>query len=1120
MAQGYYRFPTIQGSTIAFVCEEDIWTVPAQGGVARRLTSGLAPSTSPLLSPDGKWLAFTGFEEGQPEIYLMPAVGGQPRRLTFLGASHCAPAAWNDIGLIFASNAFQPFSDRIHLYSMPITGGEPAQIPVGPAHAISFSAAGLQVIGRNTSDLTRWKRYHGGTAGQIWIDRSGSGDFQPLIHLNSDLACPMWLGDRIYFISDHEGVGNIYSCLPDGSGLQRHTHHEKFYTRNARSDGHSIVYHAGADIYRYDLSTGTQKKVLIKFHSPQNHRNRRFVEASTYLEDHSLHPKGHALACTARGRLFAFSNWEGPVLQLGELEDSSGTAIRYRLPNWLNDGERLIAVSDEGGEENFVIFSVIGAAAAESITGLDVGRTLTIRVNPQKDVIAFTNHRNELFSLDLVSRQLQKVDQSRNAPFNGFTWSPDGEWLAYCCSISLKVSVLRLWNASSGVITDVCHPLLEDASPSFDPSGRYLYFLSRRIFNPVYDNLLFDLSFPRGEKPYLVTLQKDLPSPFIPQSPLRPRPESLNSDPEPQQSGDSEPASSSTLAPDDSLASPADGETGDSSAKSEPSAVSKDTSSADKPKIQIDLEGIQDRMIPFPVDEARYGRIVALTEGMVILSSFPVEGALEEKSFTKEPQSKGRLWIYNFKNLDEDLLFDFVGDFQVARDAQTLAYTSGDRIRVVHVGEKPEEERRYERSTGWINLNRMRLQVFPGAEWRQMFREAWRLQRDHFWTPDMSSVDWTQVHDRYLPLVDRVSSRAEFSDLVWEMQGELGTSHAYEFGGDYRTQPHYPLGLLGATFYWNAEKNGWQIQHIVRGDPWDPDCDSPLAQAGVNLQPGAVITHINGRPLNQAFPPSQALVNQAHVEVLLTVIDPSSPNPRFLSVTTLSSEMPVYYRQWVESNRQHVHQVSDGKVGYVHIPDMGARGYAEFHRHFLAEFDHQGLIIDVRHNGGGHVSSLILEKLSRKRIGYGSSRWEQDPTPYPRESVLGPMVVLMDETTASDGDIFSHGFKLMGLGKLIGKRTWGGVIGIWPRHTLVDGSMTTQPEYSFWFKDVGWGVENYGADPDIEVENRPQDHARSLDVQLETAITEIIKLVTAEPPGLPDFGPRPNLSLPRLNNRG
>jgi len=230
--------------------------------------------------------------------------------------------------------------------------------------------------------------------------------------------------------------------------------------------------------------------------------------------------------------------------------------------------------------------------------------------------------------------------------------------------------------------------------------------------------------------------------------------------------------------------------------------------------------------------------------------------------------------------------------------------------------------------------------------------------------------------------------------------------------------------------------------------------------------------------------------------------------------------MPVYYRQWVESNRQHVHQVSGGKVGYVHIPDMGARGYAEFHRYFLAEFDHLGLIIDVRHNGGGHVSSLILEKLARKRIGYGSSRWEQDPTPYPRESVLGPMVVLMDETTASDGDIFSHGFKLMGLGKLIGKRTWGGVIGIWPRHTLVDGSMTTQPEYSFWFKDVGWGVENYGADPDIEVENRPQDHARSLDVQLETDVSEIIKLVTAEPPGLPDIGPRPNLSLPRLNNRG
>ncbi len=380
----------------------------------------------------------------------------------------------------------------------------------------------------------------------------------------------------------------------------------------------------------------------------------------------------------------------------------------------------------------------------------------------------------------------------------------------------------------------------------------------------------------------------------------------------------------------------------------------------------------------------------------------------------------------------------------------------------------------------------------------------------------MSQVDWVAIHDRYLPLVDRVCSRSEFSDLMWEMQGELGTSHAYEFGGDYRPEPSYWQGHLGADFEYDSKMDAWQITHIYQGDAWEPAADSSLTKPGINIKVGDHLISVNGRKLSHSLSPAAALVNLAWNEVLLGVSGKDGSEPRSVTVKVLASETPARYREWVEANRQRVHQATGGRVGYVHIPDMMGKGYAEFHRGYLAEVDREGLVVDVRFNGGGHVSALILEKLARRRLGYDTSRWGQVPVPYPPESVLGPMVALTNEHAGSDGDIFSHGFKMMKLGPLIGKRTWGGVIGITPSHPLVDGTLTTQPEFSFWFSDVGWGVENYGTDPDIEVDITPQDYARGFDAQLERAIEEIQKLLEANPPGLPEFPQKPSRALPKL----
>ena len=514
MTAGYYRFPTIHEDTVVFVCEDDLWTISANGGIARRLTANRGEVTRPSLSPDGQHLAFVGREEGQSEIFVMPAAGGPSRRLTYLGNSFCQTAGWTKDGqILFAHSAGQPFMRLQHLHTQDLAGNPPEPLNIGPARAISFGRGNSVVIGRNNNNPARWKRYRGGTAGQIWIDEQGDGQFRQLIDLQGNLDSPIWLGNRIYFLSDHEGIGNLYSCLPSGEELQRHTDHDDFYTRNASSDGRRIVYHAGADLFLFDPAHNRSTKIQVSFHSPQTQRNRKFVSASRYLGDWTLHPAGHAVAITTRGKPFTFASWEGAVVQYEPVNNA-----RYRLLEWLNDGERLIAVSDAGGEENFVIIQDDGNGLSEQLNldGLDIGRPLILKVNPKEDKILFTNHRYELLCLDLESKELTLIDRGKASRIAGCNWSPDGQWIVYSVSISLQVSVLKLWQAETREITVLTRPVLQDIEPVFDPEGKYIFFLSHREFDPVYDNMQFDLNFPRGMRPYMITLQEDLTSPFIP----------------------------------------------------------------------------------------------------------------------------------------------------------------------------------------------------------------------------------------------------------------------------------------------------------------------------------------------------------------------------------------------------------------------------------------------------------------------------------------------------------------------------------------------------------------------------------------------------------------------------
>lgn len=1091
---GYYRFPTIHHDTIVFVCEDDLWTVSASGGIARRLTSNPGQASLPALSPDGALLAFIGRDEGSPEVYCMPAAGGPAQRLTYLGA-HSWVVGWTPGGrdIVFASNTTQPFARQYQLYAIPHAGGELQLLPTGPAMSISFGPDGGMVIGRNTTDIARWKRYRGGRTGEIWIDPDGNGEWRRLIQLVGNVARPLWIGERIYFVSDHEGIGNLYSCLPTGEDLRRHTHHAEYYVRHPATDGTRIVYHAGADLFVYDPATNTTRFVPVEFHSPRVQRKRKFVDPTRYLQNYAIHPEGHSLAIISRGKPFSMANWEGAVVQ-----HADSTSVRYRLISWLHDGKRLVMVSDADGEDGIEIHHADAIAAPERLASLDIGRPVSMVPSPRKNEVALSNHRNELILVNLEVRTARVLDRSRFARIRGVAWSPDGNWIAYGFYDSQQTSLIKLCRVETGETFVATRPVLRDAWPAFDPEGKYLYFLSYRDFDPVHDSLHFDLGFPRAMRPCLITLQADLPSPFVP---IPPALKEKKPSPETNQNPDK------------------DDEAEQSEAKDEPEeeearAEDKSEVKSDGKAIRIDLDGITERVVAFPLAPGRYGQIRGI-KGKALFTTFPIEGTLGRPQSSGITPARGRLEMYDFEEQNHEVLVDGVDNFSVSRNARMLIYWSGNRLRVLKAGEKPKSNGAPSRKSGWIDLDRVKVSVLPQAEWEQMYREAWRLQRDHFWTEDMSGVDWQRVYQRYLPLLQRIATRSEFSDLMWEMQGELGTSHAYEMGGDYPPEPRYHQGFLGADFRYDPDTDSYRVTHIVQGDVWDEKTSSPLSRPGTGIKPDDRLVAINGRRLGRGLAPATQLVNQADNEVWLTFVNDANGTPRTISVRTLRSEAGLRYREWVETNRRMVHAATDGRVGYVHIPDMGPRGYAEFHRSYLAEVTREGLIVDVRFNGGGNVSQLILEKLARRRLGYDVPRWGE-PVPYPRESVLGPMVAITNEMAGSDGDMFSHAFKLMNLGPLIGKRTWGGVIGINVRDSLVDGGVTTQPEFSIWFQDVGWGIENYGTEPTIEVDIQPQDYVAGRDTQLDRAIAEIRKLLTDSPPDLPDFSQRPRLSLPTL----
>ncbi len=1050
---GYLSQPALSDTRLYFISEEDLWMVPLTGEKrAVRLTSGQGPIASPKVSPDGKTIAIASEEEGHCEVYLIPAEGGELRRLTFLGG-WSYPIGWLDHEtILFKSNA--KHAHRLQeFFTVKVSVGLEEPLLFGGGTHLSYSAEqNAVVLERNMlrSDPAYWKRYRGGTMGQLWVSLNGfDGEFKRLTGLGGNLSCPNLVKDRIYFLSDQSGLSRIYSCKLNGEDARLHAEsfQSEFYFRNLTCRGGHFAFQSAGDLFLFHSETDQIEKLDIQIRSDRVKGRRKTISAQNGFRNYSLQPQGEKILLEVRGKVLLMSHWAGPITQIGR-----DFSVRYKNPDWLPCGTKVLVVRDNGLEEELQVFSDRGEliqTLSGSVLDQGFGRIIHLKVAPRGNQVAFANHRNELIHVNLETGASRVIERNEFHLMTEFDWSPDSRFIAFPQSLAPNRLGIAIADLVDFKIHPVTTPLLEDFSPSFDPEGRYLYFISKRAFNPIYDDAVFDMTFAKSRVPMLIPLKKGQTLPFIKNSPL---PDSLLS-----------------LTP-------------------VPVRYS-------EVKCEIDFEGIEKRAFQFPVNEAKYTQIKGVGR-KVIWSYEPVEGAIEwTVPADSAPAAKAYVDCYDFDSGSFEYFGTGVTDFQVRYESGLRIIRSGNQLKVTKMADKPEGILGKEvpgPKTGVIDLSRAQVMVEPKEEWIHMYKDAWRQQKEYFWKENLNGVDWDSVYRRYEPILQKVSCRREFSDLIWELIGELGTSHAYEWGGDYRGVPVYAVGLLGADLKWNPDQGGYEIVRIHEGDRWKMNETSPLLLPGNDLAPGDVLLEIGGVRLSQEMHPQSATLNLAGKEAYLRFRRANSIQVEEGMIRLLKTEQNLRYRDWVNAKRARVKALSGGRLGYIHIPNMVGLGYAEFHRNFIQEIESEGLIVDVRFNGGGHISQLILDRLARKPLGRDDSRWLGSKT-IPYETPRKTVVAVTNEYAGSDGDIFSHTFKLRKIGKLVGTRTWGGVVGIWPRNHHIDGGLTTQPEFNSWFPDVEYSLENHGTEPDIQIHNPPHAVRKGEDPQLDAAILEAMK---------------------------
>ena len=1086
---GYLRTPDIHGDRIVFAAEGDLWTSSSDGSGVQKLTSHVGNESTPRFSPDGGTVAFSGSYDGNRDIYLVPAGGGEPRRLTW----HPGPdlmIGWDPAGDRVLFLSWRESAHRTpSLFAVPAAGGEPEKLPVG--YIASFDVdtdTGRYAFTRSSGGGT-WKRYRGGTAADIWVGDPKKGDFRQVTDFTGADFGPMWHGGRIYFLCDQGGTMNIWSMGPDGSDRKRHTDLGGWDARQASmGPGGRIAFTLAGDIHLFNPATGKEEKIDIDLPSERILTRKRYPDPASYVTWFDISPDADRLAVVSRGEIFSVPVEDGVTLPV-----THGSGAREKRPTFDPEGERLVYITDESGEERIVTADSWGRGDVKKLKKASGSNWLFPPLwSPDGTWIAYSDEDQVLYVMKAEGGSLREVDRSAYEEIRDYAWSSDGRWLAYAKTNDVEFGSIFIYDTKEDETHQVTSWTTSDRSPEWDPDGDYLYFLSDRDMNPLIGAQDFETVEFEMTRIYALLLREDVENPLVNDGGLPP-----DEDDEEEDEGDDE----------DDEEKEKDGKGKDGKGKKEGEGDDDDDDEEKPDPVEIDLDGLADRYIELPVKRGRYFGLEAAS-GKLFFTSMPVEGLSSDRGFGGDKEPRGKLMAFDWDEKEADLFLNGVSAYEVAPKADKIAIMKrrGD-LYVTGTGSAPKDL-----SDSKVSLDGMNIELDPRDEWRQIFHEAWRNERDFYWDAGMHGVDWEAIRDQYAALLPRLATREDLRDLIAEMIGELATSHTYVFGGDQgKSVPRVSTGDLGALL--EREGDAFRVTKIFRADPADR-LRSPLLEPGVGIGEGDYILAVNGVPFPPNEPLHASLENRADEDLLLTVNDkPSEEGARRVVVTPFGGRTAagLIYADWVRRNREYVAEKTDGKIGYIHIPDMGGRGLAQFDRWFYSQLDREGMVVDMRWNGGGFVSQLIVSRLARTPIMFGRARGG-DTWSYPSSLVNGPFVVLTNEFAGSDGDIGPSAVQLKQLGPVIGKRSWGGVVGIRGDKPLVDGGFLTQPEYAYWDGKSGWGMENRGVEPDMVVDNLPQELGRGIDAQLDRGIAEVLKLHKLRPPIKPDFEAAPDRS--------
>ena len=1087
------RFPDVYGDKVVFSYAGDLWTASTNGGAARRLTAHPGVEFFAKFSPDGKWIAFPGQYDGDEQVYVIPADGGEPKQLTFYPARGPLPARWGYDNQVYGwspdgkSILFRSLRDSFELghnrlYTVSVDGGPATALPMPQSGAGDFSPDGKKLAYSPLfRDFRTWKRYEGGWAQDLYIYDLASNNTTQITNNPRADRDPMWIGDKIYFTSDRDGTNNLYLYETPSKQTRQLTHSKTWDVRWPSSDNQSlIVYELDGELHIFDTRNAQDKKISITVPDDGLSKRPSRVSAANLIESFDLSPKGERAVMVARGDVFSVPIEKGATRNL-----TNSSSAHDKWGTWSPDGRKIAFVSDRSGEDEIYLVNQDGSGKLEQLTSNGQCMRYAPEWAPDSKRIAFSDKDGKLYILTLDDKKIVEIADEKRGQLRDYTWSADGGHLAFTMNNAAFFRAVYVWSVADSQVRRVTDDFFNHYSPAWDPDGNYLYFLSDRDYAPLIGANEFNYALTRQGSIYALTLRKDVKHPFPPESDEVTLAPEGSAESKPAAAGAPPPSPAPGAAPPPVAAgfSPA-------SQESKPAAPSKEEPKK-KDYIKIDFDGIEGRVSRVPLDADNYFGLAAI-KGHIL---FARGGSF---FYGRDSETQPSLRIYSIKERKETTVAERIGGYAISADGSKALVRSGPEFKLYDLPVRGVPAPKTLATRG-LMVDRV-----PAEEWAQIFDEVWRRYRDFFYVKNMHGYDWKALHDQYKSLLQYVGHRSDLNYVMGEMVAELTVSHAYISGGDWQIPARPQVALPGARFALDSASGRYKITKVFRGQNEEDRYRSPLTEVGMDVKEGEYLLAVDGEELKAGEDPYRLFLNKADRTVTLTINGkPSLDGARKVTYRPVTTEESLLYLDWVNTNREKVDKLTGGRVGYMHIPDMGANGIREFIKWFYPQIRKEGFVIDVRGNGGGNVSQMLIERLRRQLLATGFSRTNEDTSTYPGTVFVGHLVCLLNETSASDGDIFPNMFKRAGLGPLIGKRSWGGVIGITDRGPLIDGGTVNVPEFGNADAAGKWDVENHGVDPDIVVENDPKSVIEGRDPQLERGVEEVLKRMKENPKKLP-----------------